>query len=235
MWRPSARWSVGGSIYVGPTYAPRYRYYRPYTYVYTDTTYVPSYYGASYYPVAPAAAPSVVAVAPRPELPKLGLGLFAGGVSVADVDESSDIGVLGRVRLGNGGLMVEGELGKSSYANDLRVDRRLSAALVYEIGAHNRLAPYILGGFGAQQADVAGQYETTQSFAELGIGLRYAITPKFHIAADVRAGSRESVSSDHATQPVMDSIARQVSPPSPDAEDSSEGYTRARLSAVLYF
>jgi len=44
-------WSVGGSIYVGARYRPRY--YRPYYYY---PTYVPSYYGASYYPVAPAAA-----------------------------------------------------------------------------------------------------------------------------------------------------------------------------------
>ena len=58
-WRPH-HWSVGGSIYVGP----RYTYYpRPY-YVYYPQ-YVPSYYeSTSYYPVAPVAAPGVVATAP---------------------------------------------------------------------------------------------------------------------------------------------------------------------------
>jgi hypothetical protein len=232
VYRPSSSWSIGGSIYVG-TPAPRYRYYRPYYY---SDTYVPSYYGTSYYPVAPAAAPGyVVAVAPRPELPKLGLGLFAGGSSVENVSESSDLGVLGRLRLGNGGLLIEGELGKTSYESDLRVDRRLGASLVYEIGAHNRFAPYVLGGFGVQQADVAGTYSTTQNFAEIGIGLRYAITPKFHLAVDVRAGSRNTMSSDDPSkQPVMGTIARTVSPPS-SSSDESEEYTRARLSALLYF
>ncbi|MBA3460258.1 MAG: hypothetical protein H0T46_09885 [Deltaproteobacteria bacterium] len=232
-WRPRT-WSVGGSVYVG-TY-PRYRYYRPYYYY---PTYVPSYYGESnYYPVAPApaAAPGVVAVIsdPRPPLPKLGVGLFAGGVSVQDQDDSSDIGLLGRVRLGNGGLLVEGELGKTSYTNDLRVDRRLGGALVYEIGARNRFAPYILAGLGVQQADVAGEFTTTQNFAELGIGIRYAVTPHFHITADVRAGSRDTMSADEMPAP-DGTVKRTIAPPSPTADDDNENYTRGRLSAVLYF
>lgn len=235
VWRP-ARWGVRGRIYVGPRYAPRYRYYRPYSYYQTEA-YVPSYYGASYYPVAPAAAPSIVATVPeQPMLPKLGIGLFAGGISVEDVSESSDLGVLGRLRLGNGGLLVEGEVGKTSYADDLRVDRRLGASLVYEIGARNRLAPYVLGGFGVQQADVAGQYATTQNFAEIGIGLRYAITPKFHLTADVRAGSRDTMSNDDVSnQPMPGTLGRTVTPPTSDALDDNESYTRARLSALLYF
>ncbi|MBA3452107.1 MAG: hypothetical protein H0T42_03300 [Deltaproteobacteria bacterium] len=232
VYRPRSSWSVGGSIYVGSP-APRYRYYRPY--YYTDA-YVPSYYGTSYYPVAPAPQPGyIVAVAPRPRLPKLGIGLFAGGSSTEEVSESSDLGLLGRLRLGNGGLLIEGELGKTSYESDLRVDRRLGASLVYEIGARNRFAPYVLGGFGVQQADVAGEYNTTQNFAELGIGLRYAITPKFHLAVDVRAGTRNTMSSDDpSTRPVEGTIARTVAPPSSDSDESEE-YTRARLSAILYF
>lgn len=228
--RPRATWSVGGSIYVGGGYYPRYRYYRPY---YAET-YVPSYYGTTYYPAAPAPMPAVaVAVAPRPELPKFGIGLFAGGVAVEDTDDSSDIGVLGRLRLGNGGFLIEGELGKTSYTNDLRIDRRLGASLVYELGAYNRLAPYVLAGFGVQQADVAGTYTTNQNFGEIGIGLRYAITPKFHLTADIRAGSRNTMSSDEP-QTVDGTIARTVAPPS-STSDESEEYTRARLSAVLYF
>jgi Outer membrane protein beta-barrel domain len=234
---PSRTWSVGGSVYVGPRYSyyPRYRYYRPY-YYYNYYYPVPSYYGyyeQSYYPVAPApaAAPVVTAAAPAPrrELPKFGIGLFAGGVSVENVDESSDLGVLGRYRL-TSGLLIEGELGKTSYADNLRVDRRLGASLVYEIGAHNRFAPYVLAGLGAQQADVSGEFNTTQNFGELGIGLRFAVTPNVHILADIRAGSRASVSSDEPT----DLAARSVSPPSASSDESEE-YTRARLAAALYF
>ncbi len=233
-WRPRT-WSVGGSIWVGggSTYYPRY--HRPYYYY---PQYVPSYYGeASYYPVAPAAAPGVVvAVAdPRPELPKLGIGLFAGGVSVQDQDDSSDVGLLGRLRLGNGGLLIEGELGKTSYTNDLRVDRRLGAALIWEIGARNRFAPYLLAGLGVQQADVADEYQTTQNFAELGVGIRYAVTPHFHITADVRAGSRDTMSGDEPMPNVDGTVKRTVAPPSATAEDDNENYSRARLSAILYF
>jgi hypothetical protein len=232
-YRPRS-WSVGGSVYVGSGYYPRY--YRPYYYY---PTYVPSYYGEqqTYYPVQPAAAPGVVAVVgdPRPDLPKFGIGLFAGGVAVQEQDDSSDMGILGRLRLGNGGLLIEGELGKTSYTNDLRVDRRLGASLIWEIGARNRFAPYLLAGMGVQQADVADTYQTTQNFAELGVGVRYAVTSHFHLTADVRAGSRNTLSSD---APMADapagSIKRTIAPPT-ETSDENENYTRARLSAILYF
>jgi hypothetical protein len=223
-------WSVGGHIHIGGSYSyPRYRYYRPYYYpAYVPSYYGVTYYGSSYYPVDPApAAPGVVAVvAPPPALPKLGIGLFAGGVSVEGVDESSDMGILGRIRLGNGGLLIEGELGKQSYADDLRVDRRLGASLVWEIGARNRLAPYLLAGLGVQQAEVADEFTTTQNFAELGIGLRYAITPRVHLAADIRAGSRDTMSSDSPETLPAGTTARMISPPSSDSPDDNEGYTR---------
>lgn len=239
-WRPH-RWSVGGSIYIGP----RYTYYpRPY-YVYYPQ-YVPSYYQSqSYYPVAPVAAPGVVATgAARPPLPRLGIGLGAGGSQVEAQDggsmhDSDDVAVLGRFRL-TPGLLLEGELGRTSYDegdyDNVRVDRRLGASLIYEIGAYNRWAPYVVGGIGVQQAEVAGVYETTQNFGEIGIGLRYAVSRQFHLAFDVRAGSRATVESDETTVAPSTTgvMARQITPP-PSASDESEEYTRARLSAVMYF
>jgi hypothetical protein len=231
-WRPRS-WSVGGSIYVG-TY-PRYRYYRPY-YYYAP---VPSYYGyysTTYYPVAPAPAvqTAVVETPSRPELPRFGLGLFAGGVSVEDRNESSDFGALARFRL-TPGLILEGEIGKQTYEESQRTDRRLGASLIYEIGAYNKIAPYLLAGLGVQQADVQDEWKTTQNFGELGIGLRLAVTPQFHIAFDIRAGSRASVSDDRPEATMTDgTVARTVAPPSADSNESEE-YTRARLSAILYF
>ncbi len=235
-YRPSRTWSTGGHIWVGsggyyPRYYPRYRYYyyQP----------VPSYYGVYstnyYYPVE--AQPQVVQqqpvfVAARPELPRFGIGLFAGGVSVQDQSDSSDIGLLARVRL-SGGLLVEGELGKTTYEKDLREDRRVGASLVYEIGAYNKLAPYVLAGLGVQQAQVNGDFNTTQNFGELGIGLRWAVSPHFHLLFDVRAGSRATVSSDDPV-PATDVATRSVTPPSASS-DQNEDYTRARLAAVLFF
>jgi opacity protein-like surface antigen len=175
----------------------------------------------------------VVETPSRPELPKFGLGLFAGGVSVEDRNESSDFGALARFRL-TPGLILEGEIGKQTYEESQRTDRRLGASLLYEIGAYNTFAPYVLAGLGVQQADVDGEYTTTQNFGELGIGLRWAVTPNFHLTFDIRAGSRASVSDD-APDPVDGSVsARSVAPPSVDSSESEE-YTRARLAAILYF
>jgi hypothetical protein len=235
-WQPR-RWGVSGHIYVGPTYS-----YRPYYYGYYDYGYVPSYYGSSYYPVAPQAeaGPSTVAVLPveaaRPELPKFGLGLFAGGASVnndAGVSgaQSNDVGILARYRLTEG-LLIEGEIGKTSYEQNLRVDKRLGASLVYEFGAYNRLAPFVLAGLGVQEADTnGGDFNAKQNFAEVGGGLRYAITPHFHLTADIRVGARDTTSSDMT----VGTIARTVAPPSADAADTTENYTRGRLAAILYF
>lgn len=242
-WRP-ARWHVGGSIYVGPrhTYRPAYVYY---------PTYVPTYYSTtSYYPVD-AGPPSQqpVYVAPvRAPLPKLGIGLFAGGSAVESQDggsmhDSDDMGLLARFRL-TPGLIIEGELGKMSYdvngTDDLRVDRRLGASLLYEIGAYNKWAPYVLVGTGVQQADVGGMFTTTQDYGEIGVGLRWALSPKFNIAFDLRAGSRDTVSSDggDVVMPVSSAgttaSPRTITPPTAESDDSEE-YTRARLSAILYF
>ena len=80
------------------------------------------------------------------------------------------------------GLLVEGELGKTSTSvngvDNVRVDRRLGGSLIYEFGAYNRFAPYVLAGLGVQQANVDGDYNTTQDFGEIGVGLRYALTPQ---------------------------------------------------------
>ena len=245
-WQP-VRWRVRGSIYVGP----RYTYYpRPY-YVYYPT-YVPSYYATtSYYPVDAGPSQTPVYVAPaRAPLPKLGIGLFAGGSAVESQDggshESDDLGLMARFRL-TPGLIIEGEMGKMSYdvdgTDNIRVDRRLGASLLYEIGAYNKWAPYLLVGTGVQQADVGGgSFQTTQSYGEVGVGLRWAATPKFHITFDLRAGSRETVSSSSGDgmttpPPVMAEPGvspRTITPPAPDSDDSEE-YTRGRLSAILYF
>ncbi len=234
--RPYYRgWGVGGHIWVGGGYY----YPRPYYYYYYPE-YVPSYYGyysTSYYPCAPAAAaPGVVAaVAPQPELPTFGLGLYAGGTSVKDKADSQDLGLLGRLRLTTG-LLVEGELAKTSYDNDARVDRRLGGSLIYEFGAYNTLAPYVLGGLGVQQADVDGMYKTTQDYAEIGIGLRWAIATHLHLTFDIRAGSRNTVSSNQPDSSTIGTVARTVAPPSGNPGDNNnENYTRARLAAILFF
>ena len=107
--------------------------------------------------------------------------------------------MLARFRLTQG-FIVEGELGKESTSvngqDNVRVDRRLGGSLLYEFGARNHFAPYVLAGLGIEQASTDGSYNTTQDYAELGVGLRYALTPHFHITFDVRAGSRSTVSQD---------------------------------------
>lgn len=221
---PRLRIKVGGAIWIGGGVS----YGRP---RYSEPPPPPASCdcdGGSYYPVVPAESSTAIYVAPsRPRLPRWGVGLAAGGVDVQGQDAGDDLALVGRMRL-TPGLLLEGEVGKNELADGMRVDRRLGASLIYEFGAYRRWAPYAVGGMGVSQVDVGdGAYETSQNFAEVGVGLRLAVTPKIHIAADVRAGARTAT---EEAQPI-EAQYRMITP----EEDESEEYTRARLSAVLYF
>jgi hypothetical protein len=234
-WRPRP-W-VGGSVWVGGGYY----YPRTYYYYYAPEA-VPSYYGSTYYPVQPSAAPGIATAAPLappapPSLPSFGIGVFAGGSSVQNAPDNradtSDLGALARFRL-TPGLLVEGELAKTSFKDNERVDRRLGGSLIYEIGAQNTLAPYVLAGLGVQQADVDGSFTTTQDFGEIGVGLRWALSRNLHLAVDIRAGSRKTIDSNQPD--VVSNAARTIAPPSGTSSDSTtEDYTRGRLAAILNF
>ena len=233
-------WGWGGHAWVGG-YNPYW--YNPYWYY---PGYVPSYYEGSYYPVqgqaayvAPGAGAPVVVQAP---LPRFGIGIF-GGKTWTDYNANAasgsnpntsedDYGLLARFRLTQG-LIVEGEIGKTTTSvdgqSDVRVDRRLGGSLIYEIGARNRFAPYVLAGLGVEQASTDGSYNTTMDYGEIGAGLRFAVTPHFHVTFDLRAGERSTVSDDSSG-----SVARTaVSPPAQNGDN--EDYTRGRLAAILYF
>src|SRR5688572_30504855 len=113
-WRPRwhysrpARVRVGGSIWVGGGYYYNRTYAAPPpAYCECGPSTVPSYY-----PVAPQPTTYAAAVAVRPELPRFGIGVFAGGVDIEGDHEGSDYGLFARLRL-TPGLSVIGEIGKS--------------------------------------------------------------------------------------------------------------------------
>lgn len=231
VWRPRV-W-VGGSVWVGGYY-PRPYYY--YYYPESVPSYYGGYYGGSYYPVQPSAAPGVVAPAPapRPSLPTFGIGVAAGGTNVQDRKDSSDLSALVRLRM-TPGLLLEGELGKTEFENNVRVDRRIGGSLLWEIGAYNTFAPYLLVGAGVQQADVDGSFSTTQQFGELGVGLRLALGRNIHLTLDIRGGSRKTLDSNQPDPVVLSNAARSIAPPSSVDGNDTEDYTRGRLAAILYF
>ena len=229
-WRPH-RW-FGGNVWIGGGYY----YPRPYYYYYYPE-YVPSYYGGSYYPVQPTAAPGVAAVAPppRPSLPTFGIGVFAGGSSVQNVqnkEDTSDLGALARLRL-TPGLIVEGEIEKNTFKDNVRVDRRMGGSLIFEIGAQNSFAPYLLAGAGVQQANVDGSFTTTQDYGEVGAGLRWAVSRSLHLTLDIRAGKSQTIDSNQPD--VVSSAARSVAPPPSGSTNNTEAFTRGRLAAILNF
>lgn len=227
--RPSV--VVRGGIWVGGGY------YNPY--------YYPTYYGsyatapacecgpsAYYPPVYPAPSTSAAIVTEPPPMPTFGVGLFAGGTSTATTPDGNDVGLFANLRLTRG-LLLQGELGKTSMANDTRVDHRYEGALVWEIGSENAWAPYLLGGLGVEQADTS-DVSATQNFGEVGAGIRWAISRGFHLTADVRAGSRQTMDGGTPTRTVPGTLAASVAPPSADS-GQTEDFTRFRLGAMIYF
>src|SRR5262249_22631073 len=122
--RPAVRPIFRPRVWVGGRWWWNYYWWwpRPYYYYYPEG--VPSYYGGAYYPVQPrvsaGVAPGAVMVAPRQRpLPTLGFGVFAGGTSVNGMKDASEVGLLGRLRLGGGGLMLEAELAKDSFSGSV--------------------------------------------------------------------------------------------------------------------
>lgn len=224
-------WVGGGSYWGG--------YYNPY--------YYPTYYaqpptcecGPNYYPPvypAPSSYSTMAAPAPQPPaMPTFGVGLFAGGTTTStsggDVS-GDDVGLFANLRISRG-LLIQGEMGKTTLADSQRVDKRFEGALVWEIGAENSWAPYLLGGLGVESADTSDT-SATQNFAELGVGLRWALSRNIHITADIRAGSRSTMSDSQTGAPGPARTLSTVAPPPADS-GQNEDFTRVRLGAMLYF
>jgi hypothetical protein len=224
--------AIGGAIWIGGGSYSGYGGYRTYAAPPPEPTCncgpgaVPSYYPGYYSTAQPAyTAPA----APAP-LPRFGIGAFAGSFE-SNGEPGRDLGLMARLRL-SGGWLLEGEVGASEFqsAHDQGLDpqRRMGAALVYEIVARNSWAPYLVAGMGAVQSM---HQSDPQGFGELGIGLRWALTDNLHLAVDIRAGNQGKP--DEAVD--APTAARVVIPNDPSFSDSGEDYTRGRLSAMLYF
>jgi hypothetical protein len=188
----------------------------------------------AYYPPAYAPAPVVVAQPAPPRLARLGLGAFVGGTDTDGEGEGDDAGLFARLRLTRG-LIVEGELGHSELDYD-EVENRVGVSLLYEFGAQNRWAPYVLGGVGVsvREDEYGDEDEYARSYGEIGLGLRFALTERFHIAGDIRAGGAAPIEDEDDYYGDDDDLARGVVIPGHDDDEPVE-YTRARLSAVIYF
>jgi hypothetical protein len=185
----------------------------------------------SYYPPA-APVPVVVAQPAPPRLARLGLGGFVGGTDVDGEGEADDAGLFARLRLTRG-LILEGEIAHSELGDD-REENRVGGSLIYEFGAANRWAPYILGGIGVsvREDEYGVEEEYGRGYGEIGIGLRWALTERFHLAADIRAGAAGTIEEDDWDED--DAVRSAAFQPRPDDDEAVE-YTRARLSAVIYF
>jgi hypothetical protein len=193
------------------------------------------YYAGGYYDyrwaAPPPPPPPVVAQPPAPRLARFGLGAFVGGTDTDGQGEGDDVGLFARLRLTRG-LILEGELGHSELDYD-QIENRVGGALLYEFGAANRWAPYVLGGVGVsvREDEYGYREEYGRSYGEVGVGLRFALTDRFHIAGDIRAGASARVED---LDDEDDDLARGVVIPDDEREEAIE-YTRARLSAVIYF
>jgi hypothetical protein len=148
-----------------------------------------------------------------------------GTVDGKETPIGSDVGLLARLRLTER-LSLEAELAKTEIEDAARVDRRLGGALLYDFAPRSRLSLNLLGGMGVTQVDMGnGAWESDQTYAELGAGLTFRLTPKLHLIGDLRAGARTAIEGGPS-----DTTFLSVAPPADD-----ENFTRARLSAVLYF
>jgi hypothetical protein len=234
---PHVRWGyrptnvvVSGGIWVGggTYYQPYYQGYATPPPAYCECP--PAYY-PPVYPAASTATLTPLPSEPAP-MPTFGVGLFAGGTSTAGKADGDDVGLLANLRITRG-LLIQGEISKSELADGSRVDRRFEGALVWEIGAENNWAPYLLGGIGVSGADTPDA-SATESFGEVGVGLRWALSRSFHLTADIRAGSAATMEDDQPVRTTNPTPYSSIAPPAANSGET-EDFTRARIGAMIYF
>jgi hypothetical protein len=183
-----------------------------------------------YYECGPAvyyqrsAPPPVIVSAPAP-LPRLGIGVFAGSMDVEGQEIGSDVGLLGRFRLTDH-FQIEGELAKSEIADSTRVDRRVGGALLYDFSPRSALSLNVLAGIGYSETEIGGgDFAAQQGYGELGVGLTWNLSRHLALSGDIRAGQRETAGDDVVLRSSVEPVPMQ----------EQESYTRARLSALLFF
>jgi len=160
----------------------------------------------------------------RADLPRFGIGVFAGSIEVADQSERQDLGLIGRIRLTES-LSLEGEIAKTEM-DELRLDRRLGGALVYDLMPRSRWSVELLAGTGVTQSEIGNnEWQTDQKYGEVGAGLGFRLTSQLRLGLDFRVGQRT---------PIREAAPDSFKAVAPSAEDNEE-FSRGRLSAILSF
>jgi hypothetical protein len=155
-----------------------------------------------------------------------GVGAFAGSMSPDGVESGSDLGILGQYRFSRS-FALELEVAKSKLADGGRVDRRMGAAVLYNLSPRRTLAPFILAGAGYGQTEIAdGEFHAEQAYGEVGAGLRLRLSKSIHVVADLRAGRRDSKE---------DYVYMTSDPSSSPSLKRDEDYTRLRVGGLLTF
>ena len=154
------------------------------------------------------------------------LGAFAGTMSTQGMESGSDLGLFGQYRFSRA-FALELEIAKSKQANGGRVDRRVGAAILYNIAPSRRLAPFLLAGAGYGQSEIAaGEFHAQQGYGEIGAGLRLRLSRTIQIVGDLRSGKR-STRSGQAYMPKSSMSDAMV--------QGDEGYTRLRVGGLITF
>jgi len=135
-------------------------------------------------------------------------------------------------------LTLEGEIGKTSLADNARVDKRAGVALLFNFRSmfrRSRFTPYIVAGMGVSQVDMdAGDWSKGQGYGEIGGGLSFRLSRSISLVADLRAGVRALTDTEDKGPAVVRSSTG-TTPPRTAAPDEEENYTRFRFGAMLHF
>ena len=163
--------------------------------------------------------PEPIMVSEREPLSTFGFGAFAGGGAIDHEVGTGELGLLARARLSRS-FELEAELSRTLTEDDIRLDRNVGAALLYNIMPQGKISPYLLAGAGGSHAEVGGgAAQAGYGYGEVGAGLSFRLTDGFSFVGDLRAGTRTS----HRELGTSDALPR------------DESYGRMRLGALLYF
>ncbi len=188
---------------------------------------------------APPPPQAVAMPAPPPRRPMFGIGLVASAIDINDgALEGEGGGLIGRLRLAPR-WQLELQISQDRFHDNPRVDSRIGAAALIDLGRPGGLTPYLVLGVGLNVIQPFGDENQDhvdpdtlphQAYVEAGVGLELELTRHWTISGDVRLQARQLEEREESGTARLTGPAALV-PGEPEEEDAAE----ARVNLILYF
>lgn len=133
--------------------------------------------------------------------PRIGIAGSIGQTYVGDSRDARSVGLEGRLSFGR--VEFAGEVAKSEYNDDSRIDRRLGGSMYVHLG-RGELRPVLSVGGGLLRADMSGgliSYD--MAYGQAGVGLLRRLSDQVDLSVEAVLGRRWTVRNNSEVLPLL--------------------------------